>query len=54
MSSLLEQAGWGLTITNLKAEFPNALLVAVRLQLLAFAWKLYLSVLGTDWITSEA
>lgn len=53
MSSLLGQAGWGLTITNLRAEFPKALLVAVRLQLLAFAWKPYLSVLRTDQIASE-
>lgn len=27
--------------------------MAVRLQLLAFAWKLYLSVLRTDYVTSE-
>lgn len=53
MSFVHRQAGCGLTITNLKAEFPQALLVAVGLQLLAFVWKLFFNVLAAAWVASE-
>lgn len=53
VSSVCRQAGCGLTITNLKAEFPKALLVAVRLQPLAFVWKLFFNMLATVQVTSE-
>lgn len=44
-SPVCRQAGCGLTITNLKAEFLKVLLMAVRLQLLAFVWELFFSML---------
>lgn len=46
VSSVHRQAGCGLAITNLKAEFPKVLLVAVTAAL-AFVWKLFFNMLVT-------
>lgn len=46
VSSAYRQAACGLAITNLKTKLLKALLVAVRLQLLSFIWKLVFNVLA--------